>query len=222
MNDKSMLDQAEEELEKKGSISDFAPVIVLVFANLAVLFGEVRVYDVIYKLSGEWWKALGSTLSTGIPFILWEIAWQYRAASDLQRVLAIVGAALAFLTAVILGIADFLQGSIYTQSLEDVTTTFLLISVVVALAIHTVIALAFFYKDPKIERERKQRQLEEWYDEQAQKLELAHALAIKRKALAATEQKYRQSDGKHFDKAQQNITGKKSANAPKESHSPTK
>ena len=221
MNDNSMLDQAEKELESKGNISDYAPVIVLVFANLAVLFGEVRVYDVIYKLSGEWWKALGSTLSTGIPFILWEIAWQYRAASGLQRGLAIGGAALAFITAVVLGVADFLQGSVYTQSLEDVTTTFLLISVVIALAIHTVLALAFFYKDPKIERERKQRQLVEWYDEQAQKLELANELAKKRKALAATEQTYRKSGGEHFDKAQERISGKKPANTLEKPHSPT-
>ena len=62
-----------------------APALMAFFANFVVIVADIRVYDVVFRLTGIWWKALFSSLACAVPFILWEIAWQYNHTQLLRR-----------------------------------------------------------------------------------------------------------------------------------------
>ena len=99
--------QNEENWFERNIISN-APLIMAVFANIMVIVADVRVYDVIYRLTDSWWKALSSSAACAIPFLLWEIAWQYNSTTDNWRVVSLCMAGIAFCTSIFLGVADFL------------------------------------------------------------------------------------------------------------------
>lgn len=128
-----------------------APVIMAVFANAVVIFADYRAYDVIYQLTGVWWKALAASLACAIPFILWEIGWQYNHTTENWRIASLCMAGLAFLTSVILGVADYLQ---FTGEWAN----FLLAGVVILTGVHTVMGFLYYYNDPDVARRRRKAQ----------------------------------------------------------------
>lgn len=151
--------------EQKGNwFDDYvvanAPLIMAVFANFVVIFADYRAYDVIFKLTGIWWKALAASLACAIPFILWEIGWQYNHTTDNWRIASLVMAGLAFGTSVGLGIADYVG---FTSAWADM----LLAGVVVLTGIHTVMGFLYYYNDPDVARRRRKAQaLGKMQDEQ--------------------------------------------------------
>jgi hypothetical protein len=128
-----------------------APLLMGIFANAMVIFADVRAYDVVYKLTGVWWKALSASAACAIPFLLWEIAWQYNSTTDGWRKVSLVMAGVAFITSIFLGVADFLQ-------FDGVWTSWLLGGVVVVTGIHTVVGLLYGYNDPDVARRRRKKQ----------------------------------------------------------------
>lgn len=128
-----------------------APVIIAVFANFVVIFADIRAYDVIYQLTGSWWKALSASLACAIPFILWEIGWQYNHTTDAWRTWSLVMAGVAFFTSIFLGVADYLQ---FTGEWTDI----LLGGVVVLTGLHTVMGFLYYYNDPDVARKRHKAQ----------------------------------------------------------------
>lgn len=128
-----------------------APLIMAVFANIVVIIADVRAYDVVFRLTGSWWKALYASLACAIPFILWEIGWQYNHTTDGWRRTSLAMAGLAFGTSIFLGVADYLN-------FTGVWTDILLSGVVVTTGIHTVIGLLYYYNDPDVARSRHRRQ----------------------------------------------------------------
>ena len=142
--------------EKKGNwfedtIVSNAPVIMAVFANLVVIFADYRAYDVIYKLTGIWWKALAASLACAIPFLLWEVGWQYNHTSENWRLASLLMAGLAFVTSIVLGIADYVG---FTGTWADT----LLAGVVVLTGVHTVMGFLYYYNDPDVARRRRKAQ----------------------------------------------------------------
>ena len=129
-----------------------APILIAVFANFVVIFADYRVYDVIYQLTGSWWKALGSSLACAIPFLLWEIGWQYNHTTDEWRIVSLCMAGLAFVTSIVLGVAD------YVGMTSPEWASFLLGSVVILTGIHTAVGLLYYYNDPDVARKRRKAQ----------------------------------------------------------------
>lgn len=143
--------------ESKGSwveeyVISNAPTLMAVFANLVVLIAEVRVYDVMYTLTGSWWKALSASFACAVPFILWEIAWQYNHTTEAWRKASLAMAGVAFVTSIVLGVADFLNFT------GDYWSNFLLGAVVVLTGVHTVVGFLYYYNDPDVARRRRKAQ----------------------------------------------------------------
>jgi hypothetical protein len=128
-----------------------APTIIGVFANFVVIFADIRAYDVVYSLTGSWWKALSASLACAVPFILWEIGWQYNHTTDTWRSWSLAMAGLAFVTSIFLGVADFLN---FTGEWADV----LLGAVVILTGVHTVVGFLYYYNDPDVARRRHKAQ----------------------------------------------------------------
>ncbi len=124
-----------------------APTIIGVFANLVVIFADYRAYDVVYQITGVWWKALSASLACAVPFLLWEIGWQYNHTTDGWRTASIVMAGIAFATSLFLGVADYLQ---FTDGWSDM----LLGGVVLLTGVHTVMGFLYYYNDPDVARKR--------------------------------------------------------------------
>ena len=152
MQNKKISDLLQEEKEVgwfQENIVANAPAIIAVFANFVVIFADYRVYDVIYQLTGSWWKALASSLACAVPFLLWEIGWQYNATTEGWRRVSLVMAGIAFLTSIVLGIAD------YIGMTSMAWANLLLGSVVVLTGLHTVVGLLYYYNDPDVARKRR-------------------------------------------------------------------
>lgn len=128
-----------------------APLLMAIFANFVVLVAEIRVFDVMYVLTGSWWKALSASLACAVPFVLWEVVWQYNHTTDGWRTTSLVMAGVAFATSIVLGVADFLN---FTGEWAD----FLLGAVVVLTGAHTVVGLFYYYNDPDVARRRRKSQ----------------------------------------------------------------
>lgn len=134
------------------NVVSHAPVIMAIFANLVVIAADVRAYDVVYRLTGVWWQALYASLACAVPFVLWEIGWQYNHTTEGWRRVSLGMAGLAFFTSIFLGIADYLN---FTGKWADV----LLIGVVGTTGIHTIMGLLYYYNDPDVARSRHRRQV---------------------------------------------------------------
>jgi hypothetical protein len=128
-----------------------APLLMAVFANLMVIVADVRVFDVVYKLTDSWWKALSASAACAIPFLLWEIAWQYNSTTDGWRQVSLGMAGLAFATSIFLGVADFL-------GFDGIWASWLLGGVVVLTGVHTIVGLLYLYNDPDVARKRHKSQ----------------------------------------------------------------
>lgn len=153
MKQKNVASLLEE--EKSGlweNIVSRAPSIIGIFANFVVIFADIRVYDVIYQLTGIWWKALGASFACAVPFILWEIGWQYNHTTEPWRRASLAMAGLAFLTSIVLGVAD------YVGMTSPEWADFLLASVVVLTGVHTVVGFLYYYNDPDVARRRRKAQ----------------------------------------------------------------
>lgn len=129
-----------------------APLIVAIFANFVVIVADVRVYDVIFNITGSWWKALSASFACAVPFLMWEIAWQYNHTSDNWRTTSLGMAGLAFVTSLVLGVADFLQFE------EGYWTNILLGGVIVLTGLHTIVGFLYYYNDPDVARKRRKAQ----------------------------------------------------------------
>ena len=145
--------QANEGWIEKHVISN-APLLVVAFSNLVVIISDWRAYDVIYNLSGSVWKALAASFACAIPFIMWEVSWQYNHTTEAWRKVSLVMAGLAFVTSVGLGVADFVP----TADSNSVVAAWLLGGVVIATGLHTIIGFLYYYNDPDVARKRRKAQ----------------------------------------------------------------
>ena len=182
--------------EDKGSwfqdrVVSNAPTIIGIFANFVVIFADIRAYDVVYQLTGVWWKALSASLACAVPFILWEIGWQYNHTTEAWRSWSLAMAGLAFGTSIFLGIADYLS---FTGAWADV----LLGGVVVLTGVHTVMGFLYYYNDPDVARRRYKSQALATMLDQETNAQVAESLLQNGKALlgmiAGLEQNYDPED----------------------------
>jgi hypothetical protein len=130
-----------------------APLIMGVFANLLVVAMSVRAFDVVFRLTGVWWKALFAALSSEIAFLLWEIGWRYNKTTDFWRKVSLIMAGVAFFTSLFLGVADYLN---FTGFWANV----LLVGVVGVMGVHTIVFLLYYYNDPDVLARRRKSQLD--------------------------------------------------------------
>lgn len=147
----SILKESKDESWFEQYVVGNSPIIMAVFANFVVLIADYRVYDVIYQMTGTWWKALSASLACAVPFVLWEIAWQYNHTTEGWRITSLIMAGLAFVTSIVLGVADFV-------GIDQTWADALLAAVVVLTGIHTVTALLYVYNDPDVARRRRRKQ----------------------------------------------------------------
>lgn len=146
-----------------------APAIMAVFANFVVIFADYRAYDVVYQLTGVWWKALAASLACAIPFVLWEIGWQYNHTTENWRMASLFMAGLAFATSLVLGVADYI-------GFTGVYADWLLAGVVVLTGVHTVMGFLYYYNDPDVARRRRKAQALATMQDQELNAEVAQRL----------------------------------------------
>lgn len=155
MSDRKSIASLLQDEKKDGwierNVIDHAPAIIGGFSNIVVIVADYRAYDVIYSLTGVWWKALAASLACAIPFILWEIAWQYNSTTEGWRKWSFAMAGVAFMTSIVLGIADYV-------GLDASAADWLLAGVVVMTGLHTVIGFLYYYNDPDVARRRAKAQ----------------------------------------------------------------
>jgi hypothetical protein len=167
-----------------------APLIVAVFCNIVVIISDYRAYDVVFNLTGEVWKALSASLACAIPFLMWEISWQYNHTTNAWRTVSLVMAGIAFATSIVLGVTDFIA----TPDSDVVVANWLLGGVVIVTGIHTVMGFLYFYNDPDVARKRRKSQSMAAMMDQEQNAEVAENLLNSGNALlgmiAQMEQKY--------------------------------
>lgn len=180
MSDKKVSDLLREKNDSwfKVNVAGNAPFLMAVFANFVVLVADYRVYDVIYQMTGSWWKALSASLACAVPFVLWEIGWQYNHTTENWRVISLLMAGLAFLTSIVLGVADFVG---FTNEWADI----LLGGVVVLTGLHTVVGLLYYYNDPDVARARRKSQALAKMQDQEQNAEVAKNLLANGQGLLA-------------------------------------
>ena len=164
-----LLTHEDEESWFERVIVSNAPSIMGWFTNLVVIIADYRAYDIVYQLTGVVWKSAAASLACAIPFILWEIAWQYNHTTESWRRWSLAMAGLAFATSIFLGIADYLQ---FTGKSADV----LLGGVVVLTGVHTVVGLLYYYNDPDVARRRFKAQTLGDMADQALNAELAETI----------------------------------------------
>jgi hypothetical protein len=180
-----------------------APLIMAMFANFVVIVADVRAFDVVYQLTGSWWKALSASLACAIPFILWEISWQYNHTTDGWRSASLVMAGIAFGTSIVLGVADFLQ---FTGQWADL----LLGGVVVLTGLHTVMGFLYYYNDPDVARRRRKAQsLAMMLDQEVNAQVATQLLASGSDLLALISNLEKQYDPDDVEKVMNILQGKK-------------
>lgn len=170
-------DETDDENFVERYIISNMPIILLVFANLGIIAADYRAYDVLLTLLGKPWKAaLAVAFSCAIPFVLWEMAWQYKYATTNWRRVSLGMAFLAFATSIVYGIADFVL--VDGQTVNPVLLTS---GAVVLTGVHILFGILFFYNDPRIAMKRLQTQ-------QIAKVQNANDAAILANALLANAQ----------------------------------
>lgn len=198
-----LLTQSNEEGWFEGSVVANAPLIMGWFANIVVIIADYRAYDVVYRLTDNWWKALSASLACAIPFILWEIAWQYNHTTERWRKGSLFMAGFAFATSLFLGVADYLN---FTGEWAD----WLLGGVVVATGIHTVVGFLYYYNDPDVARRRlKAQKLGEMQDQELNAQVAASLLQSGEDLLATIEALGKRYDPEEVEKVLNILQGKK-------------
>jgi len=186
-----LLQESKGESWFDNNVVNNIPVIMAFFANFIVIVADYRAYDVVYQLSGSWWKALSASLACAVPFVLWEIGWQYNSTTDGWRRVSLGMAGLAFVTSIFLGVADYLG---FSGAWADV----LLGGVVILTGLHTVVFLLDFYNDPDVAMRRHQKQAQASMVNQEINTKLAEQLLASGSNLLATinelEKKYDPED----------------------------
>jgi len=136
----------------RDKIVDSAPMLMVIFANVVIIIADIRAYDVLNTLTGSWWKsAMAVVGGCAIPFIIWELSWQYNHTTEAWRTTSLFMAGFAFATSLFLGVADY-------TGWEGSWTSYLLAGVVIATGIHAVMGLLYYYNDPDVARRRHKAQ----------------------------------------------------------------
>jgi hypothetical protein len=129
-----------------------APLIMALFANVVIIVADIRAYDVLQTLTDSWWKSAMAVIGgCAIPFVIWEISWQYNHTTEMWRTISLIMAGFAFATSLFLGVADY-------TGWQGVWTDWLLVGVVLATGIHAVVGLLYYYNDPDVARRRHKAQ----------------------------------------------------------------
>lgn len=155
--DEKIATQKSEEIRKKGSwFVRNAKWLLLVFSNVVALTFDALAVWSVYVITENALFAFLSLLPTGIPMILWEVAWLYPLASPTQKKRAINGIIASIISALVVGFASVAveTGIVFEmQSVQYVGFAVLLVSSVIAVVYHAVNAGRYFYEDPITEQE---------------------------------------------------------------------
>jgi len=153
MSDKKISDLLQQDSSDwRDKIVSSAPLLMVIFANVVIIIADVRAYDVLMTLTGYWWKSAMAVIGgCAVPFIIWEISWQYNHTTEGWRTTSLIMAGFAFVTSLFLGIADY-------TGWQGEWTNYLLAGVVLATGIHAVMGLLYYYNDPDVARKRHKAQ----------------------------------------------------------------
>lgn len=155
--DEKQAAQKAEAKRKQGSwFVRNAKWLLLVFSNVvAITFDALAVWSV-YVITGNYLFSFLALLPTGVPMVLWEIAWMYPLASPTQKKRAIRGIIASIVSALIVGFSSVAVeiGAVYNiPVVQTVGFGVLLVSAVIAVVYHAVNAGKYFYEDPITEQE---------------------------------------------------------------------
>lgn len=211
MNDLSIFSEQEEEGWVEKYIISNMPTFLLVFANIGVIVSDYRAIDVLTMTLNSPWKAwLAVIFSCAIPFLMWEMAWQYKHTTDKWRGASLAMAGVSFATSVFYGVADYVNLSdVYANS------DLLAVSAVILTGVHIVMALLYFYNDPQRAMKRRTAQMIARADNANSAALLANSLLANAQIVAQNRQVLEDTFGKkEADEILALLAGKKPAKKP--------
>lgn len=155
MSEEKKKKEEQAKREKKHRANFFvrnAKLWLILFANTVALAFDFLAVTTVYSLTGGNYLMSGlSLLPTGIPMILWELAWLNPLSNTDQKNRAVSGMVLSVVSAVIVGVLAVL--AIELPGAHTILSIVLLIWCVGAVVFHGLQSAFYFYKDPVIERE---------------------------------------------------------------------
>lgn len=144
-----------EQQDKKHRANYFirnAKIWLILFANLVALTFDALAVTTVYSLTGgNLMMSLLSLLPTGVPMILWELAWLNPLSNTDQKDRSVRGMIISVASALIVGVLAVL--AVELANLHLILSIILLTWCVGAVIYHGLQAAFYFYRDPIIERE---------------------------------------------------------------------
>lgn len=163
--------------EASAWLKDNAPHIAFWVASVILVLFDLRVLDVVYKLTNKSpLLAAGSLFTTALMFFIWKTAFQYTLASRTQATLASVGMALSLIASAVFGGMDyFVKGglNIDTGAADFGPIDMIFWGIPILSVIHVVMLLSYWYIDPVVSAERKRKEADD--DHKFTQDEMTHA-----------------------------------------------
>lgn len=136
--------------KRREDISKYAPEISFWVASILIILGEVRVYDVVYRLTNSYFLASCALSVTGLLFFIWKNNWQYPIATDFQKNISLVGMIASLGVAVWIGGLDYyISSGILPSNLNGGNT--IINTLIYGTAANIVGLLLYWYRDPRVE-----------------------------------------------------------------------
>lgn len=179
-------------------MKDNAPHIAFWVASVILVLFDIRVLDVVYRLTNQSpLLAGGSLFATALMFFIWKTAFQYTLSSKTQSTLASVGMALSLLASAVYGGMDyFVKGglTIDTGAGEFGAVDLVFWGIPILSVVHVIMLLAYWYLDPVVSAERNRKEADDDHAFTAREMKHAKELLEKQKGIieeyVSTAQKY--------------------------------
>jgi hypothetical protein len=191
--------------ENENKLIEHAPAIAIIIGNALLCLGEVRVYDYVFRYTGAEWKAALAVAGTLLPFIVWEILWQHKRATDFMVGLSLTGMVLSAGLGVVIGVSDFVL-----VSGAPVDGGKLVGAVAFSMSAHALMLLLYFYNHPDIANARAKARTQDEFELARQQAAQATALLeIARANLGARQELNRQYGAGNVDRMLAKIKGER-------------
>lgn len=136
--------------KRREDISKYAPEISFWVASILIVLGEIRVYDVVYKLTSSVFLAVSALSVSGVLFFIWKNNWQYPIATDMQKNISLLGMIASLGIAIWIGGLDYyISSGLLPSNLNGGNT--IINTLIYGTAANIVGLLLYWYRDPRVE-----------------------------------------------------------------------
>jgi hypothetical protein len=183
-------------------------VLAVIAANVFIVIGEWRVYDLALRVTHSLQLAWVSAGTVGLPFLLYETLWKRRFNNEAQMKLVTVAGGVTLALTGILGIWDY-----FAANASHLPPSFVTGAIAAALSGHVFVLLRYILLDETIKALRITSREEARIDHEIKKLELARRMAEKVKGYSDDRERlYRDHDPEVVGRLEERLGGKQPPN----------